>query len=100
MPEPLITEREAVNTVLVGTLAGLALFVGRKIWPFVIKQYERQAVELAASHATNQKLIQDFMEALARRDQEFGKLVLSMDRLAVNVERLTTRIERLEPPGE
>ena len=93
MPEPIVTEREAVNTVLVGIVGVLAVFVARKFWPFLVKQYERQAAELAKSHETNQKLIQDFMDALARRDLEFGKLVDSMDRLALNVARLTDRIE-------
>lgn len=95
MPEPLLTEREAVNTVLVGVLGGLALFVGRKFWPFVVKQFERQAAELALSHETNQKIIRDFLIAFERRDAEFDKIVQAVDKLTINVDRLSNRIEIL-----
>ena len=81
--------------MLVGILAGLAMFVGRKFWPFVVKQYERQAAELALSHEVNQKMIRDFLGALERRDAEFDKIVKAIDNLTINVDRLSNRIEIL-----
>ena len=92
--------------VPVGFTLILLFFVGKKVFPFFQKQFERQAAQLETAHADNRKFVEtanadirtlamDFLKALERRDEEFAKLIVSLDHLTDNVGLLTDKIELL-----
>lgn len=67
-------------------LAVVAWFFYRHLWPWLKQQQDRihevliQQLQVAQDART--KALTDFMEALERRDTEFKKVVVALDRLS------------------
>jgi hypothetical protein len=71
--------------VSIATAVGLAYFVYKAVWPFVIKQVEDS--KEAREHERGQ-----FLAALERRDAEFAKMVTALNELAIAVRQIEARV--------
>src|SRR5215213_3025609 len=97
-----IAERFGVSFLI---LCALGLCIWKMLWPFLTEQINasRQQVEktntlleaqLNASHSAREKALSEFMNALERRDTEFGKVVEQLENLASLIEGMKENSER------
>jgi hypothetical protein len=84
--EALMTVTEIVQTirdlgVAIAVALGLAYFVYKAVWPFVVKQVEDSQEARAEERA-------QFLGALERRDAEFSRMVSALNELTVAVREI------------
>lgn len=85
LPEIVATIRDL--GVALSVALALAIFLYKAVWPFVVKQVED-------SKAARQEERQQFLDALARRDAEFTKLVDAMHALTAAVSNVERALKR------
>lgn len=78
-------------------LVAFAVFFWRGVWPFLKSQIEQTNAalqqQIKSSHTTREQEMTEFMTALKRRDEEFGKMVNSIDGLREAVEGLRDNVK-------
>lgn len=82
----------------------LGLFVWKVLWPFVADQVNKSREQaertleltqkqLEVSHTARERALTEFMGALERRDNELGKITVSVNSVAKTLEDLAELVE-------
>lgn len=81
-------EEFAKQGVLAAVVVGLAYFIARMMFPVLSGQLQWAREQIEETRKENREQMVQFMAALERRDQEFAKVIVALDRVADKIDRL------------